>query len=113
MTPLPEPRMLRANEPAERIDVLPPHHQADHAPRMVDPDPDLADLGIAGPPELDVPNWLEEGEKSPTLDFPERGPAMRLLDHREQEKAAVDDRVAHLFPRPDTDWNLPRESNSG
>ena len=42
-----------------------------------------------------------------TLDFPKRGPAMRLLDHRPEERKAMRERVSNLFPDPETtEWSV-------
>lgn len=102
MSPLPEPGMLARNEAPRKMDVL-PEPRAENRAR----DTDAGEHQEPERRDLDVPSWLDEEDKPPTLDFPERGPAMRLLDHRQEEKAAVNDRVAHLFPRPETDWQLP------
>ncbi len=53
-------------------------------------------------------DWLAEtGMPDTTLSFPERGPAMRLLDHRPEEREAMRQRVSTLFPVPDTvDWSV-------
>ena len=45
----------------------------------------------------------------PTFSFPkrERGPAMRLLDQRPEERKAIRERVSNLFPEPETtDWSV-------
>jgi hypothetical protein len=45
----------------------------------------------------------------PTFSFPRRepGPAMRLLDHRPEERRAMRERVSNLFPEPETtDWSV-------
>jgi hypothetical protein len=53
-------------------------------------------------------DWLaESGEPGDTLDFPERPPALRLLDQRPEERAAIRQRVSTLFPRPEpTEWSV-------
>lgn len=45
----------------------------------------------------------------PTFSFPkrERGPAMRLLDQRPEERKALRERVSNLFPEPETtEWSV-------
>jgi hypothetical protein len=54
-------------------------------------------------------DWLAESGRGETLDFPkrERGPAMRLLDQRPEERKAIRERVSNLFPAPETtDWSV-------
>ena len=53
-------------------------------------------------------DWLDQvGHGGETLDFPKRGPAMRLLDQRPEERKAMRERVSNLFPDPETtDWSI-------
>ena len=48
-----------------------------------------------------------EGRGGETLDFPKRGPAMRLLDQRPEERKRMNERVSNFFPDPETtDWSI-------
>jgi hypothetical protein len=53
-------------------------------------------------------DWLAEaGNPGDTLEFPERPPALRLLDQRPEERKAIRQRVSTLFPLPEaTDWSV-------
>ena len=53
-------------------------------------------------------DWLgETTQGGETLDFPKRGPAMRLLDQRPEERKAMNKRVSNFFPDPETtDWSI-------
>jgi hypothetical protein len=67
------------------------------------PEPEKEPVMEASPAYED---WLEGNE---TLEFPKRepGPAMRLLDQRPEERRRMSDRVASLFPDPETtDWSI-------
>ena len=49
----------------------------------------------------------EHGRGGETLDFPKRGPAMRLLDQRPEERKKMNERVSTFFPDPETtDWSI-------
>jgi len=49
----------------------------------------------------------EAGRGGETLDFPKRGPAMRLLDQRPEERKRMNERVSNFFPDPETtDWSI-------
>jgi hypothetical protein len=58
--------------------------------------------------EFDVLSWHEFDEKpSPRPVRDAESPVARLLEGRSEERDAVADRVAHLFPRPETtEWNV-------
>jgi hypothetical protein len=62
--------------------------------------------------EFDVLTWNDLEEQPSPRPVPDAdGPVARLLDRRSEERDAVADRVAHLFPRPETtEWNV-RELN--
>jgi hypothetical protein len=60
-------------------------------------------------PERAYDDWFEQAEArgGETLDFPKRGPAMRLLDHRPEERKRMNERVSTFFPDPETtDWSI-------
>jgi len=64
--------------------------------------------GMVERPQPQVEDWLaESGNPGDTLDFPERPPALRLLDQRPEEREAIRQRVSGLFPRPEpTEWSV-------
>jgi hypothetical protein len=58
-------------------------------------------------------DWFAQAEAAApqrggeTLDFPKRGPAMRLLDQRPEERKKMNERVSTFFPDPETtDWSI-------
>ena len=54
-------------------------------------------------------DWFEQAgaREGETLDFPKRGPAMRLLDQRPEERKRMNERVSTFFPDPETtDWSI-------
>jgi hypothetical protein len=60
-------------------------------------------------PTMEPLRSQEPVDPMPTFSFPkrERGPAMRLLDQRPEERKAIRERVSNLFPEPETtDWSV-------
>jgi hypothetical protein len=60
-------------------------------------------------PFMESPRNQAAADPMPTFSFPkrERGPAMRLLDQRPEEREAIRERVSNLFPAPETtDWSV-------
>ena len=78
------------------------------------PEPDAADEKQETGPERGREPSMEPlrsplEDPMPTFSFPkrERGPAMRLLDQRPEERKAIRERVSNLFPEPETtDWSV-------
>jgi hypothetical protein len=93
--------------------------EPEHAPEGV-PDPELAEgpaMQESRPEREKEPSmeparayedWFaQESRGQETLDFPKRGPAMRLLDQRPEERKAMNERVSNFFPDPETtDWSI-------
>jgi hypothetical protein len=109
------------DSPEERDEFVPPPSAGEAEPleEPEEPSDDRATmqesepLWQTGEPMVDrnqaqQSDWLAEtGMRETTLDFPERGPAMRLLDQMPEEREARRQRVATLFPVPDTvDWSV-------
>jgi hypothetical protein len=60
-------------------------------------------------PERAYDDWFAQSgvRGGETLDFPKRGPAMRLLDQRPEERKRMNERVSTFFPDPETtDWSI-------
>ncbi len=89
-------------------------HEASEASDPFVPEPVLQESQPEPPKEPDMEparsydDWLAETSSGgETLDFPERGPAMRLLDQRPEEREKMRERVSNLFPDPETtDWSI-------
>ena len=98
--PPPDPEPLFAEDPEEPSDGEATMQESAAARQTREP--------MAHRNEARSDDWLAEaGDPGATLNFPERGPAMRLLDHLPEEREAMRQRVSTLFPVPDTiDWSV-------
>lgn len=68
------------------------------------PSEHLADSKRA--PESERDAWLDEVDaEHETIEWPERPAALRALDER-HARATPSERVAHLFPRAETEWSI-------
>lgn len=94
------PARVREREPVARESEYEPAPEPaveDWNP-FVDPEP-------APKPQRRRP--IGEAEGGTMIEFPRRGPAMRLLDQRPQEQEALRERVSTLFPDPETtEWSV-------
>ncbi|MGI8460832.1 MAG: hypothetical protein ACR2OC_04225 [Solirubrobacterales bacterium] len=81
-------------------------HEPEHEPLQETQPPAPKDEPME--PAFAHEDWMAEAAPGgDTLDFPRRGPAMRLLDQRPEERKAMRERVSNLFPDPETtDWSI-------
>ena len=84
-----------------------PEPEPTREPRMQDSEPEREKEPSMEPARA-YDDWLgETTQGGETLDFPKRGPAMRLLDQRPEERKALNKRVSTFFPDPETtDWSI-------
>ena len=105
--PTPEPKSVpSATDPAAPR-ARPAYLEEADGSRLEDPEPEHRTEPPMEPAYGHEDWFAHAANGGETLDFPKRGPAMRLLDHRPEERKAMRERVSNLFPDPGTtDWSV-------